>query len=132
MPRPATIAPAPTCRFRPSRRRPPSRSIRLSVNTAAARNGTPPERIETQEYDALRHRRGDGAGGQDRAEHRPDTGRPTEGERDSDDVRGNGSPAADIQIQAELPLQPGELHQPHHEGAEQQDNAPPTRFSSWR
>src|SRR6516165_8169735 len=37
---------------------------------------------------------------------------------------GDGSSAADIQMEAEIPLQPRELRQRHHEGAEQQDNGP--------
>jgi hypothetical protein len=43
----ATIAPAPSCSVRPRRRKTLSRSIRLSVNMAAARSDHGPDRLES-------------------------------------------------------------------------------------
>src|SRR5207248_10437520 len=94
---------------------PSSYNVRIIRNTL-----TVP--IKAQQQIPLRHSRCDSARPQYRAENGADARRPAERERDSDDIGGNRSSAANIHMQAELPLQPGELRQPHHEQSEQDDH----------
>ena len=103
-PIPATNAPAPKCSRRPTRPKTLSRIIKLSVNIAAARNGSP--KPQAQERYALRHGCGDGARRQDGAEHRANAGRPAKGKRDADQISGDGVPTLETRMKAELALQP--------------------------
>src|SRR5262249_57152684 len=77
---------------------------------------------KAKQQHALRHRGRDGGGCQNRTEHRAYAGSPSESECEADQIGGEGSPALEVPVKAEVSLQPGEMGQPEHEQTEQYDD----------